>query len=157
MQPSPNIARVNLVLHILDDARRRLATLDRGSSLCDASAILSNANTPLAVVCDGDGVALGVVSRMDLVKAFSRANGDASRARAEDFMTREFVYCREEQALQAVWKKLCSRGLRCAPVLDESGRLRGILHARDLVRALLDEVTTEEMLLRDYVLGVGYR
>ncbi len=149
--------RVNLVLHILDDARRRLAILGRGSSLCEASAILSNPNTPLAVVCDGNGVALGVVSRMDLVRAFSHSNGDAMRIRAEDFMTREFVSCREEQALQAVWQDLCSRGLRCAPVLDASGRLRGILHARDLVRALLDEVTTEEMLLRDYVLGVGYR
>ncbi len=148
---------MNLILHILDDARRRIAILDRGSSICDASAILSNANTPLAVVCDQDGVAIGVVSRMDLVRAFSRANGDAARARAEDFMTRDFVSCRENQALQAVWDRLSARGLRCAPVLDEAGRLRGIIHARDLVRALLNEVTTEEMLLRDYVLGVGYR
>jgi hypothetical protein len=33
----------------------------------------------------------------------------------------------------------------------------GVVHARDLARALLEEVTEEEALLRDYVLGVGYQ
>ncbi len=32
----------------------------------------------------------------------------------------------------------------------------GVLHARDVAIALLDEVNYEEILLRDYVMGVGY-
>jgi len=50
-----------------------------------------------------------------------------------------------------------ARSLRCVPILDDSGRPQGVVHARDLARALLDEVTEEEVLLRDYVLGVGYQ
>jgi CBS domain-containing protein len=46
---------------------------------------------------------------------------------------------------------------RCAPVLDDSGRPRGVVQARDVARALLDEATTEEVLLRDYILGIGYQ
>ena len=148
---------MTLVQHILDDARRRIAILDRHATVYDAAEVLSNSNTPLAVVCDADGVALGVVSRMDLVRFFSRANGEAIAANADAIMTRAFVSCRENHTLQDVWDTLSARGLRCAPVVDESGRLLGVLHARDLVRALLNEVTTEELLLRDYVLGVGYR
>jgi CBS domain-containing protein len=69
----------------------------------------------------------------------------------------QFLSFVESQALQLAWKSLSARGLRCAPLLDASGKPQGVVHARDLVRALLDEVTYEELLLRDYVLGVGYR
>jgi len=31
------------------------------------------------------------------------------------------------------------------------------VHARDVAIALLDEVNYEEVLLRDYVMGVGYQ
>jgi CBS domain-containing protein len=50
-----------------------------------------------------------------------------------------------------------ARSLRCVPILDDSGRPHGVVHARDLVCALLEEVKEEEALLRDYVLGVGYQ
>jgi CBS domain-containing protein len=43
------------------------------------------------------------------------------------------------------------------PVIDDFGRPQGIVHARDLARALLEEVDEEELLLRDYVLGIGYQ
>ena len=43
-----------LVEHLLETARKRLATLSRESGVCDAAAILTNADTPLAVVCDGE-------------------------------------------------------------------------------------------------------
>jgi CBS domain-containing protein len=142
---------------IADCARRRLAVLNRGASIVDASRILANPDTPLAVVCDAQGVAIGVLSRMDIVKVFSRADNDAFATDAESVMTRSFLSCRESQSLQEAWDSLNTRRLRCAPLLDEAGRPLGVVHARELVRALLDEVSYEEMLLRDYVLGVGYR
>ncbi len=148
---------MNLVLHILDDAKRRLAILKPGAPAIDAAVMLSNSNTPLVVVCDALGIATGVISRMDVVKLFGRARDDAAFTPVASIMTRSFVSCRENQSLQAVWQVMCGKGLRSLPVLDEAGKPRGALHARDLVRALLDEVNTEEMLLRDYVLGVGYR
>ena len=50
-----------------------------------------------------------------------------------------------------------SRTLPCAPILGDDGRPQGVLHARDLAIALLDEVNYEELLLRNYVMGVGYQ
>ena len=52
---------------------------------------------------------------------------------------------------------MTSRTLPCAPLLDDEGRAQGVVHARDVAIALLDEVNTEEVLLRDYVMGVGYQ
>ena len=148
---------MTLVSHILEDARRRLAIVNRNASMVEVAAILADPKTPLAVVCDEAGVAIGVLSRMDVVKLFARATDASSTTNAGSAMTQSFLACNEDQSLQLAWDALSGRGLRCAPVLDGSGRPVGVVHARDLVRALLDEVTHEELLLRDYVLGVGYR
>jgi CBS domain-containing protein len=50
-----------------------------------------------------------------------------------------------------------ARSLRAIPIFDVSGRPQGVVYARDLARALLDEMNEEELLLRDYVLGIGYQ
>ncbi len=72
-------------------------------------------------------------------------------------MSRRLLTCRAQQPLQQVWESLNARSLRCVPILDADGRPQGVLHARDLASALLEEVTNEELLLRDYVLGIGYQ
>jgi predicted transcriptional regulator len=72
-------------------------------------------------------------------------------------MTKPVISCHVEEALQQVWPVMKPRTLRCAPILDENGRARGVVHARDVGIALLDDVNSEEQMLRDYVIGVGYQ
>ena len=146
-----------LVEHILDAARKRLAILTRDSLVSSAAEILINPDTPLAVVCDSEGIAVGVISRTDLVKVLADARVDACNRSAETIMSPCLFSCQAGQSLQEVWENMNTRSLRCAPVLDNEGRPQGILHARDLAKALLEEVTNEEALLRDYVMGVGYQ
>jgi len=146
-----------LVKHILEDARRRLAVLSPEAQVCDAAAILTNPDTPLVVICDREGVAVGVISKSNIVEAFARARGDALGINSGAIMTNSIVSCHFEQSLQVVWDTLNARSLRSIPVLDELGRPCGILHARDLARALLDEVEEEEVLMRNYFLGIGYQ
>jgi CBS domain-containing protein len=151
-------AAMMLIQHILDDARTRLAVLGRTAPLTAAAKILANPATPLAIVCDDEGIALGVVSRADIVKAFCRASSDVFATSVAAIMTRDVLSFQVNETLQSVWAALSTRrGLRCAPVLDSLRRPQGVVHARDIARALLDEVANEEQLLRDYVLGVGYQ
>jgi CBS domain-containing protein len=146
-----------LVQHILEDARRRLAVLSQEALVSEAAEILTNPNTPIAVVCDSEGIAVGVVSRIDIVKALACAGVDAHKMNLGAIMTSPILSCHVDQALQGVWATINARSLRCVPILDDSGRPQGVVHVRDLARALLDEVTQEEVLPRDYVLGVGYQ
>lgn len=146
-----------LVEHMLDTARGRLATLTCQSTVCDAAAIVIDPKTPLAVVCDGEGVAIGVISRTDVLKVLSGERVDPFILGVEAIMSRSVFSCRMHQILQQVWETMSARSLRCVPILDDAGRPLGILHARDLACALLEEVTNEEVLLRDYVLGIGYQ
>jgi CBS domain-containing protein len=146
-----------LIRQILEDARGRLAVLAEGASIADAAKILANPNTPLVIVCNDEGRALGVVSRTDVVKAFSRASEGALGTSVCSIMIESMFTCGLDQTLRSVWTELSARGLRCTPILDAAHKPQGIAHARDIARALLDDVTNEELLLRDYVLGIGYQ
>ncbi len=148
---------MTLVLHILEAARKRLAVLSLEASLLNAAEILANPNTPLAVVCDSEGIAAGVITRSDLVKVLAAARVDACGLTADAIMTTTMLSCRLHDPLQSVWVIMNSRYLRSVPVLDDDGRPQGVVYARDVARALLDEETHEEVLLRDYVMGVGYQ
>ena len=148
---------MTLVKHILDAARGRLAVLSEKALVPDAAQILANPNTPLVVVCDKEGSAVGVVSRSDIIKLLASAGPAACHTNAGAIMTTHIVSCHIEQPLQEVWTVLNARSLRCAPILDEVGQPQGVVHGHDLVRALLDEEAHEEELLRDYVMGIGYQ
>lgn len=148
-----------LVKHILEPARKRLAVLSQEASLFDAARILANqeTHTPLAVVCDSDGTAVGVIAPIHIVNILASAGVDALGLNAGAIMTKPALTCHVDEALEQVWAIMNSRTLPCAPILDDDGRAQGVLHARDVAIALLDEVNYDEALLRDYVMGVGYQ
>lgn len=146
-----------LVKHILESAKKRLAVLSREASLFDAARILQNRDTPLVVVCDSDGIALGVISSSHIINVLATAGVDALGFTAGAIMAKPVLFCHVDEALQQVWAVMNSRTLPCAPILGDDGRAQGVVHARDVAIALLDEVNSEELLLRDYVMGVGYQ
>jgi CBS domain-containing protein len=146
-----------LVKHILETAQKRLAVLSVEASLFDAARILRNRDTPLVVVCDSDGIAVGVISSDHVLNVLATAGVDAMGFNAGAIMTKPLLTCHVDEYLQQVWAVMNSRILPCAPILDDNGRVQGILHARDVAIALIGEVNYEEVLLRDYVMGVGYQ
>jgi CBS domain-containing protein len=52
---------------------------------------------------------------------------------------------------------MATRGFVHLPVVDEHCRPLGVVNARDALRALTAEEKHEAPLLRDYIMGVGYR
>lgn len=146
-----------LVKHILEAAQKRLAVLNREASLFDAARVLANRDTPLVVVCDSEGIAVGVVSSSHIINVLATTGADALGLNVGAIMTKPMLTCHAEEALQQVWAVMNSRTLPCAPILDDDRRAQGVLHARDVAIALLEEVNYEEVLLRDYVMGVGYQ
>jgi len=146
-----------LVKHVLESARKRLAVLSVDASLFEVARVLTNRDTPLIVVCDGDGIALGVISSGHVLNVLATERIAALDFNAGAIMTKPLLSCHVDEYLQEVWAVMNSRTLPCAPILDDEGRVQGILHARDVAVALIDEVNYDEVLLRDYVMGVGYQ
>lgn len=144
------------VEQMLTRARERLATVDSGAPVKAAADLMARPHTDLVIVCE-DGVAVGVVTKTDIVAQISRCGGGACVARVDSIMTREVVSCRPGDLLHHVWSVMNERGLQRIPVVDPHQAPIGIVYARDALQNLLGEVENEGELMRDYIAGVGYR
>src|SRR5213080_877154 len=108
-----------LVKNILDSARKRLAVLSPEASLFDAAQILANRDTPLGVVCDSEGIAVGVISSSHGIKLLATSGVDALGFHAGEIMTQHELSCHVDETLHQVWAVMTSRNLPCAPILDD--------------------------------------
>jgi CBS domain-containing protein len=145
-----------LVEQVLSRACERLAVIDAAASIRDAANLMTEPHTNLVVVCRG-GAAIGVITKKDIVAEISRCANFDLGAPVETVMTREVTHCLSSDPLAGVWETMKARDIQSVPVLDENRVPVGIVYARDALQCLLQEVETDDELVRDFISGVGYR
>ena len=141
---------------ILPVARQRMITVQADASLVDAANLLSDTHRALLVVCNGDGAMVGVITKTDVVRQVARCHGVVEKVRISTVMTQTVTSCQTDDLLHDVLALMKSRGFVHIPIIDQNARPCGVVNARDALQALLREVKDEELLLRAYVMGVGY-
>jgi CBS domain-containing protein len=144
------------VERILPAASRRLVIVGDDAPLTEAAKLLLEADADLLAVCDADQRMVGVISKTDVVRQIGRSPDSERETAVAAVMTRTIVSCRPGDPLHDVWTTMKDRKLKNVPVLDQSSRPIGVLNARDLLEALLEEAEHEEVLLRDYVMSIGH-
>ncbi len=138
-------------------ARSRLVTINADALLVDVAKLLSDTQISLVVVCNSDGAMVGVITKTNIVQQFGRCGESARKTVAADVMTRDVAYCRPTDSVPDVLSMMEKRGFVHIPVVDEISKPSGVVNARDALRALMAEEKYEASLLRDYVMGIGYR
>ncbi len=131
-------------------------TVDCRAPLTTAAMALSVPRRELVVVCNPDGRAIGVLTKADVVRRITHCEGSACQASVTSAMTKDIVSCRPQDQLADVWSMMKTSGLRHIPVLDDASRPLGVLNAWDTLEMLLDEVASEEKLMREYLQNTGY-
>ncbi len=145
------------VAQMLPRARERLATISAAAPVKEAADLMSKPHVDLVVACGQDGGMVGVLTKTDIVGQIRQCSGSGCTAKVDTIMAQAVVSCRPEESLQDVWSVMKSRGLQRIPVLDEGEKPIGIIYARDALQCLLGAVESDESLLRDYVMDVGYQ
>jgi CBS domain-containing protein len=143
------------VERILPIALQRLITIRDDALLTDAAKLLSSTHISLVVVCNPDGVMVGVITKTDIVRQIAHCHG-LSCTTAAYAMTRDVTYCHSSDALQDVLSIMKEHGFVHIPIVEQDSRPVGVVNARDALQALLVEADDEELLLRDYIMGIGY-
>jgi CBS domain-containing protein len=146
-----------LVSSIAAVAGSRLATIAADAPLVDVAKLLSDTQVSLVVVCAFDGSMAGVITKSDIVRRIGGCRGSSCMTAAAEVMTRDVTSCRPSDFLPEVLSMMEKRGVVHIPVVDENFRPTGVVNARDALRELMAEGEYEESLLRDYVMGIGYR
>jgi CBS domain-containing protein len=146
-----------LVKAMMPTAYRRLTTINADASLTDAAKLLSDTQISLVVVCDAQGSMVGVITETDIIRQIAQGQGCPTEVLVSAIMTKDVVHCLEGDLLHEVWTNMKARGFIHIPVIDRNSRPSGVINARDALQALLGEVRDQESLLRDYIMGMGYR
>ena len=97
----------------------------------------------LVVVEDvGQGMRpIGMVTDRDLVVRVVATGADAAALRVRDVMTTDLVVIEEHLDVNDVLRRMVARGVRRVPVVNEAGRLQGILSYDDLVEWMAEQLT----------------
>ena len=141
---------------LLPAARERLVTIADDAPLIQAARLLRS-GTDILVVCSSAGLLRGVITKTDVVAQIAQCQGSGCLALTSVAMTQDVMLCRSGDLLEDLWKRMKERSLKNIPFVDQDSRPLGVLNARDLLQSLLNESSWEESMMRDYVMGVGYR
>ncbi|MEM2868889.1 MAG: CBS domain-containing protein [Thermoplasmata archaeon] len=81
---------------------------------------------------------VGIVSRSDLIRGLLGAD-ELSSVKVEDVMSPSPVVVRERDSLERARQGMKSLDVRSVPVVDDQGRLVGVVGARDIVQVMEDQ------------------
>jgi CBS domain-containing protein len=128
---------VNPMLKVGDVMTADPRTCAPASSALEAVMIFRDADCGVIPVTE-DGQPLGVVTDRDIALALADHETDLAALPVEQLMSRDVVTIRADSSLDAAIATLEEHGLRRLLVVDDDGRLAGVLSGIDLVPHLSD-------------------
>lgn len=137
--------------------KERLITVSCNAPLSDVAKLLCTPENNLIIVCDNDDKMVGVIAKTDIVRHVGEFQNRDCGVKAGAIMTKGVVSCLRDGWLRDIWAIIKQKNLKNIPVIDAENRPIGILNVKDALQALLEDVEYEEQLLREYVMGIGYR
>lgn len=87
---------------------------------------------------------LGVISERDVVSELAQG-ADPDRRSARDAMTAYLISTRREDPISDAAAQMLDDSVRHLPVVDEDGRVIGMVSVRDLIRPLLLDALTAQV------------
>ncbi len=110
-----------------------LHTLSDRDTMRDAIVVLAK-ERGLAMVTTGDAHLAGVITTGDLTRLL-QGDGDVMATPVSAVMTRTPKTARADELASAAVHRMEEKGIIALPVLDESGKVVGVVHLHDLMRA----------------------
>jgi CBS domain-containing protein len=112
--------------------KRPPLTVTQEATLLDVVKIMATHNVGLVAVVDEAGRPLGVVSERDVIRALAR--GVQLSAKAIEVGTRgNLLTAKADDDIYSAIKKMRERGTRHILVVDDAGKLVGVVSIRDLL------------------------
>lgn len=132
--PAGLIGRQMMPIAALMRTGSDLPSVAADASAAELLAVMSAQRMGAAAVTDGDGRLLGLVCDGD-IRRLILARGDIYAVTAAEVMRRDPVVAHEKATLGEALARLRATlgGLLVLPVVDDAGRLRGMVHATDLL------------------------
>jgi CBS domain-containing protein len=124
-------------------SRRQPVTVAPGTTLADCVRAIQRTGTGDSVfVCDQAGTLLGVLTERDIFARIVVGNVDLSRA-VESLMTTEPRTLDLDQTIRDAIELMQTGRYRNVPIVDEGGRLVGVVRQVDIIKYLAESFPEE--------------
>ena len=94
---------------------------------------------------------VGILSDRDILYAIADHGTDVLGESVGSVMTAKVFTCSREDRVSAIMALMTDRRIRHVPVVEEDGRLCGMVSIGDMVKQRLDEIQGEADAMREYV------
>jgi CBS domain-containing protein len=139
------------VEYILARKGREVRTIRPSASLEDALQRLRRERIGSLVVSETGTDLVGILSDRDILYAIADHGADALGESVGSAMTGKVFTCSRGDRVSAIMALMTERRIRHVPVVEEDGRLCGMISIGDVVKQRLDEIEGEADALREYV------
>ena len=145
------------VRDLSDTTSQQLFVLPTSAKLIEAAEILADTARQMVVIENQEKQMTGVVTRADVVRMIRNCKGSSCGTLCANIMTTDVHSCSPEHELHIVWAWMHERRLQSMPVVDDRNHPVGLLLARNVLERLLSETDHEGQLMKEYIMGIGYR
>jgi CBS domain-containing protein len=145
---------MNKVSHILDEKGTTIHTICGNQSVLDAITKMDENQIGCLLVVAENGGLCGLISERDILRCFARNHTqDCLMMPLDQVMTTEVIVCKASDHIDAVRNLMKTKRIRQIPVIDDDGRLAGIVSIGDVSAHLIQEEECEITYLHEYIEG----
>lgn len=140
------------VMAILATKGAQVLTIGPDATVLQAALLMNEHKVGALVVSAGDGIA-GMFTERDVLRRVVGEQRDPTVTRVADVMTTEVACCTPETTLDEARGAMKNRRIRHLPVVEEGGRLCGLISIGDLNA---HQITSQEHtihLMHEYLYG----
>ena len=155
----PHLNRSGGPVHSLADIRvhdlmtRRVATVHPASSIERASRLMDECDCGSLPVVSDNGVLVGMVTDRDIVTRIVARGREVRNAIVADCMTEHVFACYANETVGECMRQMAHHRVRRMPIVDERGRLIGILAQGDLARHARHNAAADESRVVGEIVG----
>jgi CBS domain-containing protein len=138
---------------ILNRKGSRVFNISPHATLAEVVQKLVKNNCGSLVVCQQEDCThmLGIITERDILRACAAHKVPLENYRVSDVMTSDLATCSPGDSVQDAMGVMTERRIRHLPVIDDEGKLIGIVSIGDLVKQQHDQLTMENHYLKSYI------
>jgi CBS domain-containing protein len=140
------------IMTILASKGTHVLTIGPDASVLQAALLMNEHKIGALVVADGDGVA-GMFTERDVLRRVVGEQRDPTATRVAEVMTSEVACCTPETTLDEARGAMKNRRIRHLPVVEENGRLCGLISIGDLNAHQMTSQEHTIHLMHEYLYG----
>jgi len=122
---------------------RRLSTVPVMASVADAVQLMISNEVGAVAVVDDQGIVAGMFTERDLLEKFVLSGREPRQTPVRDLMSPMVEMATEETTPAEALKVMLERHYRHMPVVDERGKVLGILSIRHILEARIDDLVRQ--------------